>query len=107
MQLTDDNTALTHWTDEDDVEWDIKILFSYQPAEGPDYEDGHMTYPGCDAGIVDLQVERNIPIYDIHLTRLVDNWVLQECTDDEVAAYSVEIMEAIDKQAMDDRGNEQ
>ena len=101
MQLTDDNTALTHWTDEDGAEWDIKILFSYQPAEGPDYEDGHMTYPGCESGIVDMQVER----WESYA--YVANWVLFDgATDKEEAEWAVEIHEAINQKFIDDMGEE-
>jgi len=96
MKLLGDGIARTYWTDEHDAEWYIRILFSYQPAERPDYEDGHMTYPGCDAGIVDMQVER------LDLT----GWELfDEVTQKEMDDWSVEIMEAINQQ-VDDRGNE-
>jgi len=84
--------ALTHHEDEDGAEWDIRISYDYQPFEGPDYEDGHMVYPGCEAGIVDIQVERNEPIYD------VANWVeYEEYTDKESDDWACEIHELINK----------
>ena len=103
MKLTDDNTALTHWTDPDtDAEWSIKILFSYQPAEGPDYEDGHMTYPGCDAGIVDMDIARK------ELVGLdVWDWVeFDGATDKEEDEWAIEIHEAINQKFIDDMGEE-
>ena len=102
MKLNNDSTALTHWYDDNDSQWDIKILFSYQPEEGPDYEDGHMVYPGCQAGIVDIQIERNEPIYD------VTNWVEFDgaSTSDE-ATWAMEILTLITAGGNDDRGNEQ
>ena len=98
MKLTDDNTALTHWTDEDGAEWSIKILFSYQPAEGPDYEDGHMTYPGCESGIVGLQVERK--------GNGADWSIWNGATDKEEAEWAVEIHEAINQKFIDGMGEE-
>ena len=100
MKLTDDNTARTHWTDEDGAEWDIKILFSYQPAERMEPNPDHPMFgPGCDAGIVDMQVER----WESYA--YVANWVLFDgATEAEEAEWCVEIMEAINQQAMDDRG---
>ena len=98
MKLTDNNTALTQWEDEDGAEWDIKILFSYQPAERMEPNPDHPMFgPGCDAGIVDMQVERDEPIYD------VTNWVeFDGATDKEEAEWSCEIHELINQQGEDD-----
>ena len=104
MKLQDNSTALTHWEDDNGAEWDIKILFSYQPAERPDYEDGHMVYPGCEAGVVDIQVERRE--YTLESMGTQTEWVLfDEATEAEEAEWSAEIMTVINQQG-DDRGNE-
>ena len=109
----EDGVALTHWQEYDGTEWDIRIKFSYQESEGPDYEEGHMVYPGCDAGIVDMQVERKeycfikngLVNFDGSASEL--KWVeFPYATDEEEAAWAVEILEAINQQFMDDRGNE-
>ena len=97
--------ALTHWTDNHVFVWDVRISFDYQPSERPDYVDGHMTYPGCDAGIVDMQVERR------EFTRTsngtASDWVeFKGATDSEVAEWAVEIMEAINQEFIDNMGEQ-
>ena len=94
MKLTDDNTARTHWTDEDGAEWDIKILFTFQEFE-PEQPNPDLpgVGPKVDAGIVDMQIMR------------LDMWDWEKfdgATDKEEAEWAVEIHELINKQAADE-----
>lgn len=66
-----------------------------------------MVYPGCDAGIVDMQVERLEYQRAVGSEAMERAWVLfPYATDKEEADWAIEIMEAINQQWMDDRGNE-
>ena len=105
MILNDDH-ALTYWTDNQDYEWEIKILFSYQPSKPMQTNPDHPMFgPGCDAGIVDMQVERRE--FTVLSNGTATGWVLFEgATDKEEADWSVEIMEAINQEFIDNMGEE-
>ena len=105
MILKDDH-ALTHWTDNQDHEWEIKILFSYQPSEPMQTNPDHPMFgPGCDAGIVDMQVERRE--FTVLSNGTATGWVLFDgATDSQEADWSVEIMEAINQEFIDGMGEE-
>lgn len=104
----EDGVALTHWEGDDETEWDIRIKFSYQESEPEQRNPDHPYFgPGCDAGIVDMQVERLEYHRTVNSGSMQQQWVLfPYATDDEEAAWAVEILEAINQQFMDDRGNE-
>jgi len=105
MKLTGDGTAETTWCDDNGAEWSVKIIFHYQPEEGPDYEEGQMVYPGCPAAIVDIQVERRE--YTLASMGTQTEWVLfDEATEKEEAEWCCDIMEAINQQFMDNRDEE-
>ena len=106
MQLNDDYALTTH-EDENGAEWEIKILFTYQPFEGPDYEEGREVYPGCDASIQNIQVERLEPIYIGGINTGDESWVLFDgATEKEEADWAVEIMEAINQEFIDNMGEQ-
>ena len=92
MKLTDDNTALTHWMDENDNEYEIKLSFIYNPAEKQTNLE-----EGCPAHVDIDGVER------WELVGLDDyGWVeFHGETDDEFSDWTAEIYDAIQKQAAD------
>ena len=102
MKLNIDNTAETTWEGPEGEEWEVRILFSYQPSEPMQTNPDHPMFgPGCDAGIVDMQVERNEPIYD------VTNWVEYDgYTDSELKDLAAEIHELINQEFIDGMGEE-
>lgn len=49
----------SHWEDDNGVEWDIRVMFDYQPSEPEEYDrETHTGYPGCDSSVTINAVER-------------------------------------------------
>ena len=97
MKLNDDGTAETHWEDENGAEWEVLILFTYQESEPMEPNPDHPMFgPGCDQEIVDIEVMRNEPVYDVKTWYDFDGY-----TEREAADWKTEILELINS---DDRG---
>ena len=102
MKINSDYTAETT-REEDGPEDEIKIHFYYQPEEGPDYEDGHMIYPGCEEYVQIEAVERWGVVSVNGAAEPTFGWVdFDEASESEEGNWRVEILEAIHK-----AGNEQ
>ena len=89
----ENNTAFTHWENEAGQEHEVRIGFDYQPFENPDYKDGHMVYPGCEAGVVITQVDLLV------VNGWIDEW--NGATARQDADWVAEIHDLINQQAKD------
>ena len=106
MKLNIDNTAETTWEGPEGEEWEVRILFSYQPSEPMQTNPDHPMFGrGCDAGIVDMQVERRE--FTVLSNGTATGWVLFDgATDSQEADWKIEIMEAINQEFIDNMGEE-
>jgi hypothetical protein len=55
-------------------ELDVVVEYEYSPAEKPDYEEGHMTYPGCDECYEITSVKAVIDTETVELLPLISEW---------------------------------
>lgn len=93
-----EHTLNTHWEDDNGHEWDIRVMFDYQPSEPEEY-----AYPGCDSSVTINSVDRVEFVGDAPFSFYFTVPCMNEVNVKEMSRLELECHDLINKLAEEER----